>query len=160
MGFAGISVDGLLPSGPPVRPRTMLLAFGLWPLALVLLMRGSEIGVGTLGIMLAPLSLGAFKRLRDLFPPSPGRRVVTAYAALYLVLSAWIVVAHFDALGLLLLLAVAGASAHAWLRPDVSGVPTLEAQANRAALEWQLAHAHEAGGNGTGSAGGGGDGDD
>lgn len=145
MGFAGLSVDGLLPSGPPVRARTMAIAFGLWPLALVMLLRGTEMGLGTVGLMVAPFSLGAFKRLRDLFPPSPGRRVVTGYAGLYLLLSAWIVVAHFDALGLLLLAAVAWASSRAWLRPDDAGVPTLEAQANRAALAWQLAHSEDPG---------------
>lgn len=145
MGFAGFSVDGLVPSGPPVRPRTMVLAFGLWPLALLLVLRGTEMGLGTVGLMVAPVSLGAFKRLRDLFPPSPQRQVVTGYVALYLVLSVWIVIAHFTPVGLAALLAVATASARAWLRTDAAGIPTLEAQANRAALEWQLSHPHDSG---------------
>lgn len=130
----------LMPSGPPVRPPTMLLAFGVWPLAIVFLLRGTDMGLGTIGMMIAPVSLGAFNRLRGIFPPSPGRRVVTGYAGLYLLTSAWIVVAQWTPIGVAMLALFAVASARAWLRPDESGIPTLEAQANRAVLEWRLTH--------------------
>ncbi|MGO3796967.1 MAG: hypothetical protein ACTJGR_07610 [Pauljensenia sp.] len=124
----------LLPPEEGASRRTMLLSFGLWPVAMLLTLRGQGLGLGSLGLVAIPLSVTAFKRLRDRFPPGPARRVITGYSGLYMLLVGWMLLAHFGSFGLLGSVVAAAASIHVLTRRDEDGHSVVESMIARAVL--------------------------
>lgn len=141
--------DRLLPPGQGLSSRLVLVAFVLWPVAVLLSLRGFGLGLGTLGLMVASVSLAAFRRIRDEFPPSPARRVVTGFSVLYLVIVCWLVLGQSAPVALAMVGAAAWLSARTLLRPvpEAGGLSTAQVMANRARLQWELEHASGNGGD-------------
>lgn len=135
-------LERLLPEeGSPPR-RLLLLSFALWPVCLLLLIRGLAMGLSTLAMLGIPICILAFRRLWDLFPRrSPARVVMQVFSGLYMVVIAWLVLARFDVVGLGLIALVAGSCIHTLLRPDVDGVPTVESMSDIAQVQWAVEHA-------------------
>jgi len=124
----------LLPPEEGASRRTMLLSFGLWPVAMLLTLRGQGLGLGSLGLLAIPMSVTAFKRLRDRFPPGPARRVITGYSGLYMLLVGWMMLAHFESFGVIGSVVAAAASIHVLTHRDEDGHSTVESMVARADL--------------------------
>ena len=91
--------------------------------------------------MAAPASVVAFARIRELFPPSAQRTVLTGYSAFYILITVWVVLAHFSPIGLLFLVVLAAWTIRALMRPTEDGRSTLQAMADRANAQWDIDHA-------------------
>jgi hypothetical protein len=141
-------LDRLLPPEGGTPPRTVLLSFGLWPLAVLLLVHGMGLGLASLSMFLLPVCLVAFRRVADLFPRrTPARRVIVVFSAVYAVVVFWSVLAHPGVLGVAVAAVVAGCSVRALLRPGDEGVPALEAMSDLARMEWEMDRALSSGGS-------------
>lgn len=125
----------LLPPEQGASRRTMLLSFGLWPVAMLLTLRGHRIGLGGLGLVAIPLCVTAFKRLRDVFPPGPTRRVVTGYGAAYMLVVAWVLILYSGPFALLVVAFAAATSIRVLSRTDEDGRSVIESMVDRAALD-------------------------
>lgn len=127
--------ERLLPLGEGASRRALLLSFGMWPVAVALMLRGQGVGLGSLGLMALPLVTTAFKRLRDQFPPGPTRRVITGYAGLYMALVVWVLLSHFNVAGIVVVVLACLASLRVLSRSEADGRRVVDAMIDRARLD-------------------------
>ncbi len=118
-------------------PMSHLFLFvWLWPVIMMLMFSGTGAGFGSLGFILAPVSLGALKNLSDRFDSAPARRVVLGAGALDVVASALLMWNLPRWSGFLACLLVSAAATRTLRRPDRDrpDLDVLEAMIWRAGL--------------------------
>ncbi len=142
-------LDRLLPPEDRSPRRAVWLSFGLWPLAVLLLLHGLAWGLSSLGMLVVPLCLIAFRRIADLFPrATPGRRVIVGFSSLYAVAVIVVALSQSTGVGLVLMAAIAAATVRALLRPTDQGAPAIQAAGERSRVEWEVEQALTSGADG------------
>ncbi len=135
----------LPPEGGSLR-RAVWMSFGLWPVALLILVHGIGWGLASLSMLVLPVCLVAFRRIADVFPAgTPARRVIVGFCITYVVVTGWVLLTHSGPAGLAFSAVIAGATLRTLLRPAGEGVPAVEAMGDRARLEWETEQALESG---------------
>jgi len=139
-------LDRILPPEGGSPRRAVWMSFGLWPVAVLILIHGIGWGLASLSMLILPVCLVAFRRIADLFPPAtPARRVIVGFSIAYVVVTGWVLLAQSGAGGFAVSVVIVGATLRVLLRSTDEGVPTIEAMGDRAGLEWETEQALESG---------------